>query len=659
MRAEEPNEAGEDFRSQKRKSYCVEVSTRATQIASSLVKNQDWCQLFNESNSRIRVNINNSHPLKELHSLLDSLTNKLSSFPGGSSADPVLVLVLDEAANLLNKPGSSIPSGMYVAINRVVSCLKSLPFWLFSLSTETEIEKLLPPGEKSIEGVEERDKYRTCSSARFLEPENPMPSHLLRLFPPFVSFPLDITDRSKMRNENEKVCELTKPFSKFATIEHMAQFGRPLWLAYGHPVFLFEFAKLKLRGGYVDHYIPNNENHAFASLSFRLSLDVLVENAATIPLLRTAVGAFMRVIIAVNQQSGFLNTVTPSEPILALAAMAHLCGDGSWRKSITTLSNQIIQQGLIEKGLKGELFSRLLIILAHDYIRVLEPQRHHDAFNLRPSFSVRDFLKYLYVQDHHEIIEQISDRVLNGRLNFNHFVSAQENLTSDVIPSLCHDLLRRSAALQLAPNQPTYDKLIPFYCGDEDGPYDDTKYGVILVQDKNKTESTSLDHIFQEDFEKISPPGNTSRNWQNWRNSLREKHPSSFVFNKKDVPFLFILLDMGVKKGSSPAVQVSCSRGKRTPKIWAVHSRGHSADVFRCLKMHGVEDVSESFFVSTTETSGIASDIARQNDLFAKLSRDYRYADHRPRTENTESEEALSSEPAQGGLKSDTNMTGA
>jgi hypothetical protein len=40
-------------------------------------------------------------------------------------------------------------------------------------------------------------------------------------------------------------------------------------------------------------------------------------------------------------------------------------------------------------------------------------------------------------------------------------------LDPDIILKLCHGLLRRSAAMQLAPTQPTYDNLIPFYCGEE------------------------------------------------------------------------------------------------------------------------------------------------------------------------------------------------
>jgi hypothetical protein len=68
------------------------------------------------------------------------------------------------------------------------------------------------------------------------------------------------------------------------------------------------------------------------------------------------------------------------------------------------------------------------------------------------------------------------------------------------MPELCHDLLRRSAALQLDFNQPTYDKLIPIYFGRENGPFGESQWGVIMIQDKNKIAATSPDKVFKEDF---------------------------------------------------------------------------------------------------------------------------------------------------------------
>ncbi|PGH21513.1 hypothetical protein AJ80_03181 [Polytolypa hystricis UAMH7299] len=66
-----------------------------------------------------------------------------SQFPsvslGAENADPLLVVVLDEASSLLrNRPESPADAGSYVAMNREFSCLKDFPLWIISLFTESQ-----------------------------------------------------------------------------------------------------------------------------------------------------------------------------------------------------------------------------------------------------------------------------------------------------------------------------------------------------------------------------------------------------------------------------------------------------------------------------------------------------------------------------------------
>jgi hypothetical protein len=79
------------------------------------------------------------------------------------------------------------------------------------------------------------------------------------------------------------------------------------------------------------------------------------------------------------------------------------------------------------------------------------------------TFTVQQFLTALYAEDHHESILLLPLEIREARMNFNHFVPAGENLRPEVIPELLHDSLRRSAGMQLAHGQPTYDILIPSY----------------------------------------------------------------------------------------------------------------------------------------------------------------------------------------------------
>jgi len=274
--------------------------------------------------------------------------------------------------------------------------------------------------------------------------------------------------------------EHSKSLLDFGLPNHMAMFGRRLWFAYtDDPQGMSEIARLKLTGGkQKGEYDPKIEHHVFAALSFRLSLDPCMHNPKTIPLIRTAVNSHMRVVVSMDEEAGTMHTTTPSEPILAKAAMEHLCIGSNWALSIGTLVKNLLDKGLVEKGLKGELYARLLLTLAHDSVRLRGHARSQALrLELMKPFTVQDFLEELYAENHHEFIKNVEPQILEARMNFTHFVPAHENLpvkedlspkedlppkedlSPMVIPDLLHELLRRSAALQLAPNQPTYDTI--------------------------------------------------------------------------------------------------------------------------------------------------------------------------------------------------------
>jgi hypothetical protein len=193
--------------------------------------------------------------------------------------------------------------------------------------------------------------------------------------------------------------EFSKPFSEFSEPRYMARFGRPLWYAYNDVKTMNYVARLKLVGGKEAPFDPRNTDHVFASLSFRLSLDVCLQNPAVIPLVETAVSNYMRIAISMDQKTGLMDTITPSEPILSRAAMEHLCYSNNWSDSIYTLVNKLLQPGLIEKGHKGELYARFVLILAHDCIRKGIMDK-----TLLPPFTISDFLKALYARTHHQHI---------------------------------------------------------------------------------------------------------------------------------------------------------------------------------------------------------------------------------------------------------------
>jgi len=246
----------------------------------------------------------------------------------------------------------------------------------------------------------------------------------------------------------------------------------------------------------------------------------------------------------------------------------------------------------------------------------MAPQPISDS-KFKPTFTVKEFLMALYDENHHESILRIPSQVLNAEMNFTHFVPAGENLSPGVIPRLSHDLLRRSAAMQLAFCQPTYDIMIPIYFGDSNKEFDESQCGAILIQVKNKNDATTLREIFRETFTNVSPEQRGRSKKAADDESIRDGE--NFVFNKMAHPLLFLLFDLGIEtkpRATSPLVQVSRNSNGRKPDVWAIHSRGHDASVFGCLKHMDCETNSKMFFVSTILDRSVHDNLCRRNHIF-------------------------------------------
>jgi hypothetical protein len=81
-----------------------------------------------------------------------------------------------------------------------------------------------------------------------------------------------------------------------------------------------------------------------------------------------------------------------------------------------------------------------------------------------------------------------------GWCNFNHFTYTNENLPADRegFQDVIRRLLRRNAALQLAPNQPYWDLLLPVYTGDINKPIERDHLSAIFVQIQNRQKPEKL-----------------------------------------------------------------------------------------------------------------------------------------------------------------------
>jgi hypothetical protein len=322
-----------NYRPIKRIHFCQLVAARAKDIADDLIKKSSWRRVFdNEASSAIRHELSNERKehLQDLLEAAQRLLDNLRRFQSSDVYYPPLVMVFDEASSLLKeKRPKELHSGRYIALNRIMSCLRKHCIWFFIISTESQVGTILPPNNAQQVG-----DYAEDPSLRFRDESKPQ----LKRIPPFLALRLDIQDRSAMQDPTRIQVELNKSLSDFGEPDHMAMFGRRLWFAYtDDPKEMDAIAKLKLIGGQQHgSYTPTNENQVFAALSFRLSLDACLHNSKAIPLIRTAVNSYMRVVISIDEETGTMHTITPSEPILAKAAMDILCTGHNWAVSIDT-----------------------------------------------------------------------------------------------------------------------------------------------------------------------------------------------------------------------------------------------------------------------------------------------------------------------------------
>jgi hypothetical protein len=557
-------------RSPTRVEFCQQVVKRAREITTTCIREQAFRACFDEtqlSGIRSALNESNCTAMKELCSALSKLEITMKQFSRDHTKDPLLLVVFDEVSSLLDKEGRA--AGRYIALNRLISCISmDHNVWYFFLSTESKLDRILPPDYAPRHGPAP-DIPSWCGDFQ------------LKRYPPFTEFTVDIHDIKKgllLTPENEDM-------SGFASAKHMARFGRPLWSIYDCPN---KIAATKIIGGNPYRaYDAFSVDQVFAVLSVRLCLDMNLANPVTLTLSQTAVNIYMRMVDSMDPSTGIMFTTTPSEPILANAAMRHLCRGMSWAFSIKTFTAELLGCGVIDKGRKGELYSRLILTLAHDSIAGLDAPDASFS-KVLPTFTVETFLKALYVKSYHAAIDHIDGDILKARMNFLSFTSTEEYLTTESFERLCYILLRRCAVLQLAPQQKSYDHLLPFCNGDPDQPFDPTKVGAILVQVKNRKEMSTVSSILSEDFFSVNGPSpykGTRRPW-------KRRNFQHVIFNKPRAKLLFLLLDLGTDEVS---VEVSYSKAIN-PRIWALHSKGNDEQIFGCINAMQASEYVHTFF---------------------------------------------------------------
>ena len=207
---------------------------------------------------------------------------------------------------------------------------------------------------------------------------------------------------------------------------------------------LFSFARTKLYGlQYPDASLSPERNSTksngqLAALGIRLMLEFepLRESADKEAKL---VEGHMRVTYSVPTHRQYLRSGAPSEPVLAEAA-ARVMSEihGGPLGAVTGY----LRNGLISKGVRGELVARLLLTLAHNKCVRFDSAKVHEA-QYSKAVPLSDFLEALVGHGHmQKILKSRPDNVPGGatfkeafkhaKVNFTHFVKGgDESVITD------------------------------------------------------------------------------------------------------------------------------------------------------------------------------------------------------------------------------------
>ncbi len=262
-------------------------------------------------------------------------------------------------------------------------------------------------------------------------------------------------------------------------------------------------ARLKLFAS--EEFDPSSESHVFAAYANRVLLEI-VDSEASSRLATDAVSSHMRILMGVIDHK-FVVTKAPSEPILAIAAATALNEGTEGRRNhhiaMEVLLEKLILHGIVlDRGVQGELCSRLLLTLARDEAAMTTPEGFAGLNAINP-VKLSKFLETLLG---HELgLCREDDKQINMRkglrqwadgvwINFTHFAEVDGEINTMSEDFLCM-LWCRTCAIQCKHQQPVIDGFFVGYKGDLNEPLDKSNFVVISYQTKARSTSATLAEI--------------------------------------------------------------------------------------------------------------------------------------------------------------------
>lgn len=181
---------------------------------------------------------------------------------------------------------------------------------------------------------------------------------------------------------------------------------------------------------------PWRPMQSLAVLGARFCLDAHFGHHRTAAYQRKSVSGYLRVCTETTEDRIWQSTMYASEPLVACAAseLLHEKLDNI-KNSLRRLTDEI-SNGLIDIGKRGELASRVILLLAKDLCvrqpNLLPPNPEYTAWQVelldcRP-LPVVKYLEFLFGADNPKLDKMMKDLFRDWHIDFSHWISMDENI---------------------------------------------------------------------------------------------------------------------------------------------------------------------------------------------------------------------------------------
>ena len=485
-----------------------------------------------------------------------------------------LVIVFDEISELLKSNTSDSYKSFYILLKKALTKFKKSAIFAIFIDTIYLNAKIGWPLKKSNKNKLFKPIY--------LLPTWDMFSNLIQIN--------DINDTVK--------------------IENVAFYGRPLWGSYAfykqqqtqnanyfydnNLKNLLRLAQNKLTGGYSEFDLENLDYKAKLAL---IGCRIGCIKPKSVSLSNELVAGYMAMCIYINEDDNLYECMYPSEPFLALASqlcMNHVLKNGT-RLLVEIITNvkNLIESSVIDIGKKGEMIGKIILVHAMDTCLSKTLIRHDDnPTNYLNYVKVNDFINELYGQDGIDLInnqlkELESNKILNGFINFNHFVNLNNKNAEEVN---LKDALKRCAAIHCTYKQRGIDLLIPVCLSEKS--FD--SISAIMIQIK-----LHKDPKIPTDLHKKSSVDLKLTN-----------------IDDQNVPFIFLFIQLG--GSDNKKLDILKENFKPVENRALLYSQSISKNVFKCLDDSIVKELKNLAVTQNKIYEHLNDDT--EKDIFNKIS---------------------------------------